>query len=131
MYQASNNRIKTTTENPTGRAPRICIPSAGFDRIERAGQVGLTDDLRVEIEDVLNCYVVRSGWDRSARPSEEKKIHLKLLNKQVKDLVNAREAYSRSVQGVLQALDDVNQKFDGDTDYHPVVALEKQTVLHH
>jgi hypothetical protein len=93
----------------------VCISAAQFAEIEKAGQTELSDELRAEIEIVLNSYISRHGWDRDTRPSKEKKVHLKLL--------------SKHVRGLLQALDDVNRKFSGGGDFHTGIALDDQSIF--
>src|ERR1700676_5481570 len=51
----------------------VCITAAQFKEIEKAGQLELSDELRTEIEIVLNSYIYRSCWDRNTRPSKETK----------------------------------------------------------
>ena len=56
--------------------PRICIPSAGFDQIEKARQVRLDDQLRTVTENGLNNYVdrvLRARSRRRVRKSRQRK----------------------------------------------------------
>ena len=111
MKQASDS-VEVTAEIRSGRVARICIPPLGFEEIENAGKIKLPEALRVDIANVLNSYVLRSGWDRDTRPSKEKKANVRLLRKHV--------------LGLLRALNDANRKLSGGTDFHPGIALDIQ-----
>jgi len=108
--------MKASDGSRMRQVSRISILDAGFEEIESAGNIKLQHELRIEIEDVLNSYVLRSGWDRNSRPSEEKKAHLRSL--------------STIVRGLLESLGDVNLKFNGDIDFHPAIALDLQSLFH-
>jgi len=95
---------------------RISITESGFDEIAKAGRIKLDHHLRSEIEEVLNSYVLRSGWDRDSRPSKGKNAHLQSLKKQV--------------NGLLRTLHDVNRKLTDGTDFDPGIALEDQCLFH-
>src|SRR5882757_8483885 len=101
---------------PECNRPRsVCISAAQFEEIEKAGQIELSEELRAEIETVLNSYILRSGWDRNTRPSKEAKAQSQSLRKHV--------------VGILDALDDVNRKFRGEGVYHSGVALSNQDLF--
>src|SRR5438105_3616040 len=120
MRNASNDRDDTVDQAQAfGRRHEIeiCIPNAGFEVIEKAGQITLSGDLRAETEDVLNSYIRHTGWDRNARPSKETKAHLRLFGKQL--------------EGMLNTLDHVNRKLTGESQYHPGIALLDQRLFHH
>jgi hypothetical protein len=100
----------------TGTSDRISITESGFNEIARAGRIELAHHFWNEIEDVLNSYVLRSGWDRNSRSSKDKKAHIQEVRKQI--------------DGFLQSLDDVNRKLSGSTGFDPGIALEDQSRFH-
>jgi len=97
------------------QARSVCISAAQFEEIEKAGQIELSEELRAEIETVLNSYILRSGWDRNTRPSKEAKAQSQSLKKHV--------------IGILDALDDVSRKLRGEGAYHAGVALSNQDLF--
>jgi hypothetical protein len=94
----------------------MCISTAGFEQIEAAGGINLTDELRAEIADVVNSYILRTAWDRNSRPSHEEKVHL--------------QALSERLHGMLDGLVDLNVKFEGEGAFHPGIALSDQCLFH-